>query len=75
MTPEVCVHFWRVNNRGTHGICLNCGKQVSYRVQLTRQEYKKQLVKARIEVKKAMGAGNELAGGRERKVNPITTYI
>jgi hypothetical protein len=66
MTPEVCIHFWKVNNRGTQGICLKCGKKSVYRVDLTGLEYKKQLQKARLEVKKAMGVGGG-TGARERE--------
>jgi hypothetical protein len=75
MTPEVCVHYWRVNKRGTRGICLKCGKTVVYRVNLTGPEYKEQLAKARIEVKKAMGVGEGGRREREKKLSPITTYI
>jgi|WetSurMetagenome_2_1015567.scaffolds.fasta_scaffold82786_2 hypothetical protein len=75
MTPEVCVHFWRVNDRGTRGICLKCGKTAVYKVDLTGLEYKKQMAKARIEVKKAMGVGEGQERGRERNFGLITTYI
>jgi hypothetical protein len=67
MTPVVCVHFWKVNKRGTRGVCLKCGKTAVYRVNFTGLEYKKQLQKARLEVKKAMGVGEGQERGRERK--------
>jgi len=75
MTPEVCVHFWRVNDRGTQGICLKCGKTVVYRVNLTGPEYKEQLAKARLEVKKAMGAGEGGRSEREKHQPYYNIYI